>query len=200
MTKSESIQNLAKALCEFQGKGIKVKKDSDNPYFKSKYADLSDILDTIMKPLSECGLSVSQMPDGKGLTTFLMHESGEWISSTYEFPIKETTNPQAHGAGITYAKRYSLTAILGLNIGETDDDAESVTDHSASLPYMVVDSAPYHAAVKYVAEGGSMSDVYKKYRFNKDTLADFEIDVAKYNDPPNPGQKQIGLMLDRKTK
>lgn len=199
MNKSDSIKELAKALSEFQGKCLKISKESDNPYFKSKYASLSDILNVITKPLSECKLSLSQMPDGKALTTLLMHESGEWISSTYEMPVKETNNPQAHGSSITYAKRYSLSAILMLNVGE-DDDAEGATDHTGNLPYMVVDSEAYHAAVKFIAGGGSMSDVYRKYRMTKDVLTDFEIDVAKFNDPENPGQKHIGKQLDRLVK
>ena len=83
MTKSESIQNLAKALLKFQAMAIKVGKEASNPFFKSKYASLSNILDTIAKPLSDCGLSFTQMPDGKNLTTLLIHaESGEWIEST----------------------------------------------------------------------------------------------------------------------
>jgi len=193
MTKSKSIQNLAKALLKFQAMAIKVGKEASNPFFKSKYASLSNILDTIAKPLSDCGLSFTQMPDGKNLTTLLIHaESGEWIESTYEMPIKETNNPQAHGSSITYAKRYSLCAILGLNVDDSaDDDGELATDHTASLPYMVIDSPPYHAAVRYVAEGSPMADVYKKFKLTKDVLTDFEIDVAKWIDPANPSARQI---------
>lgn len=198
MNKSESIKELSLALLKFQGMRIKVSKQSDNPYFKSKYADLSDIQDAISKPLSDCGLVVSQMPDGKGLTTILIHaESGEYIMSSYEMPFKESSNPQSHGSSITYAKRYCLTAILNLNIGEKDDDGEGATDHTASLPFMVVDSNPYHAAVRYVAEGGPMSDVYKKFRMTKDVLTDFEIDVAKWNNPPNMNQGEISKKVQK---
>jgi hypothetical protein len=87
--------------------------------------------------------------------------------------------------------------MLNLNIGERDDDAENATDHTAGLPYMVVDSDPYHAAVRYVAEGGPMADVYKKFRMTKDVLADFEIDVAKWNNPNNLGQREISKRVER---
>ena len=127
MQKSESIKNIAAALLTFQAKMEKIKKDSDNPFFKSKYASLSTILEHIQMPLAESGLSFSQLPDGEDcLTTILMHaESGEWIQSSFCIsPVKK--DPQATGSAITYARRYALGAILGLNI-EEDDDGNSAT-------------------------------------------------------------------------
>lgn len=128
MEKSESIINLSKALITFHVKVDKVSKDSTNPFFKSKYASLSNILNAIHLPLIESGLTFSQLPTGdNGLTTILMHgESGEFIQSTYEMkPVKD--DPQGRGSVITYQRRYALASVLGLNIDD-DDDANSGSD------------------------------------------------------------------------
>jgi len=121
MEKSESIKELATALCKFQGSVEKIKKTATNPFFKSKYANLADILDVIREPLFDAGLSFVQFPKGKHeLETMLMHISGEWMSDTYEMtPTKN--DPQGLGSVITYQRRYALGAVLGLNIDEDDD-------------------------------------------------------------------------------
>lgn len=121
MEKSESIKELATALCNFQGEVEKIKKEATNPFFKSKYATLANILDVIREPLAKNGLSFVQFPEGTNdLTTMLMHVSGEWISDTYTMmPVKN--DPQGVGSCITYQRRYALAAILGLNIDDDDD-------------------------------------------------------------------------------
>ena len=124
MEKSESIKNIAIALCDFQGAVETIRKTETNPFFKSKYASLADILSVIRQPLTENGLSFVQFPKGKyGLETMLMHTSGEWLSESYEMePSKH--DPQGAGSVITYQRRYALGAILGLNI-DVDDDGNS---------------------------------------------------------------------------
>ena len=121
MERSESIKEIAKAICLFQQKVGKIKKESKNPFFKSKYASLANILDVIQTPLSECGLSLMQMPTGEnGLETILIHDSGEWMASTYTMkPAKN--DPQGIGSCITYQRRYAIGAILNLNIDDDDD-------------------------------------------------------------------------------
>jgi hypothetical protein len=118
----QSTTNIAKALITFHLKVEKVKKDATNPFFKKKYASLSNILEAIDGPLNESGLSFSQFPTNQnGLTTILMHgESGEYLQDTYEMnPVKD--DPQGRGSALTYQRRYALAAILGLNIDEDDD-------------------------------------------------------------------------------
>jgi len=121
MQTSESIKEIAIAMCEFQKKIGVIKKTSENPFFKSKYANLSDILSAVQEPLAEVGLSFVQFPSGSyGLETMLMHISGEWIRESYIMtPVKN--DPQGAGSVITYQRRYALGAILGLNIDEDDD-------------------------------------------------------------------------------
>lgn len=127
MQKSESIKELAAALTKFQAKQIVVGKDAVNPYFKSKYATLSHIQESIAATLSECGLSYVQLPEGtNGLTTMLLHESGEWISCTGQMtPTK--SDPQGQASAITYQRRYGLVSILGLNVGDQDDDGNAAS-------------------------------------------------------------------------
>lgn len=132
MKKSESIKNIAKALMTFQLKAEKISKDSTNPFFKSKYASLSNILEHIQIPLGECELSIAQFPDESGLTTILMHTSGEYLESTYQMPVSKINDPQAVGSAITYARRYALGSILGLNI-EEDDDANKASLHTQNI-------------------------------------------------------------------
>ena len=135
MTQSESIANLAKALSIVQGKMTYAVKDSANPFFKSKYADLESVWDACRSLLAENGLCVMQFPgefiDGcMSLTTILAHSSGEWIKQTMEVPV---TKPDAQGAGsaITYMRRYALAAVVG--VVQADDDG-----NAASSPKPVV--------------------------------------------------------------
>lgn len=123
MEKTPSIVNLAQALMTFQLKVSKIDKDAKNPFFNSKYASLSNIQEAIYTPLAESGLVYSQSPSGlNGLTTIIIHsESGEYFMDTYTMPVAKQNDPQAVGSSITYAKRYALVAMLGLNIDEDDD-------------------------------------------------------------------------------
>lgn len=132
---SETIGALAAALSKAQADITGALKDSSNPFFKSKYADLASCWDACRKQLAANGLSVIQTTrvaeQGLVLVTTLAHSSGEWIAG--EMPVliavqgksgefKEVT-PQAQGSGITYARRYALAAIVGL--AQVDDDAEA---------------------------------------------------------------------------
>jgi hypothetical protein len=129
---SESITNLAKALMVFHKEVGKVVKAETNPFFKSKYAALPQILEAINEPLQKSGLSFVQFPTGKNnLTTQLMHISGEWMRGDYFMqPAKE--DPQGYGSCITYQRRYALGAILGLNIDE-DDDGNTASGKTAKV-------------------------------------------------------------------
>lgn len=121
MNKSDSIKAISKALMTFHVKMETIKKTADNPFFKSKYAPLTEILPAIQLPLSEAGLVFSQFPDGDSLTTILMHpESGEFIEASYNLHPK-AFDPQNIGSALTYARRYALCAILALNVDEDDD-------------------------------------------------------------------------------
>lgn len=119
---SGEVNELAKALSKAQGAMTAAKMDGQNPHFKSSYATLDNIWQAIRKPLSESGLSVVQalLPDNVLVTT-LMHESGQWMRSYLKLnPVNNT--PQGVGAALTYGRRYSLAAMVG--IAQADDDGE----------------------------------------------------------------------------
>ena len=167
MNKSESITNLVTALTAFQGKITAVKKDATNPFYKSRYATLDTIWEAIRKPLSENGLSVAQtmgvMQDGKSvLETTLYHTSGEWISGTQLVnPVKD--DPQSLGSAISYARRYSLSAILGL-VSDDDDDANTATkpEPVKSTTTAVKDTAkPVSPTVETPTEGITLPQTKK---------------------------------------
>jgi hypothetical protein len=175
MQKSESIKNIAQALIVFHVKVDTIKKDAKNPFFKSTYASLTNILDAINEPLIESGLAISQFPTGAdGLTTILIHgESGEWISSTYEMrPVKD--DPQGRGSCITYQRRYALASVLSLNIDE-DDDGNKASQPVASTaktttekPWLNKNSDDFKRVEAYLINNGKMDIVKSKYRLSKE--------------------------------
>ncbi len=126
----ELIPALIKARRQFKP----IKKDKTNPFFKSKYADLDSVLESVNEALNDNGLLVSQSvslitltENGEIsplpiLTTTLWHESGESLESA-EYPLPRTDDPQKLGSAITYARRYQLCALL--NITAEDDDGNS---------------------------------------------------------------------------
>lgn len=116
------MKEIAKALSKFHGLVPDIKKDSNNPFFKSKYAALDSILPAIKKPLADSGLAFVQVPIGIcKLKTILIHiDSGETIEGEYEMtPAKN--DPQGQGSAITYMRRYALVSMLGLNTNDDDD-------------------------------------------------------------------------------
>jgi hypothetical protein len=128
------IKNLGEALSNFQEEVRNPANSAVNPQFKSKYAPLDVVINTVKPILAKNGLSFIQSTGSEGdsisVTTLLIHESGEWIESdpltlpAYQIKgggVKEF-NAQGAGSALTYARRYSLSAFLGLS-SEDDDDA-----------------------------------------------------------------------------
>ncbi len=124
---SENIGNLAKALSGAQAamKPPKKAKTAKLGTYSYHYADLADVIEAAREPLSKNGLAcVQSMLQRDGhivLRSVLMHESGEWIAS--EYPIAAYAKPQEQGSAITYGRRYTLTALLGIAAEDDDDGA-----------------------------------------------------------------------------
>lgn len=129
MRTSENINELAKALSQAQGKIENATKDTSNPFFNSKYADLAGVINVAKAALSENNLSVVQVSKFEDerwiLVTRLTHSSGQWIEG-YHPILSDKQNAQGFGSGMTYARRYALAAILG--IAQEDDDGNGATD------------------------------------------------------------------------
>ena len=128
---SETISELAKALCKFQKEVTNPKKTKTNPWYKKKYADLADIWEAIKTPLHNNGLSITQIPNNSNsVTSILLHESGEYIKGTLTLePTK--TDPQGMGSAITYARRYMMSGMLGI-VSDDDDDANTASQPNKS--------------------------------------------------------------------
>jgi hypothetical protein len=125
--KSDQIDEIAKALTKFQKAAPVIKKDktANVGSYSYKYADLVSVWDAIRGALSDNGLSVIQSPTTQNgdlaLTTLLIHGSGQYIEDTMPLKITQET-PQGQGSAITYARRYMLSAMLGL-VADDDNDA-----------------------------------------------------------------------------
>ena len=116
---------LFKALAEFQATKPVAKMDGVNPHFKSKYATLASVMDAA-RGATPFGLSVSQLVDGDLVVTMLCHSSGEHLEACTRI-IASKDNVHGYGSGITYAKRYALSAILGI-VADEDDDGNAAVE------------------------------------------------------------------------
>lgn len=125
---SPGLPKLAEALAKAQLVMGAAAKDKTNPHFNSKYADLASVMDACREPLAQNGLAVLQLlvNDDKGVavTTRLMHASGESVESTCWLPVVQKT-PQGYGSAISYARRYSLSALVGVTAEDDDGNAAS---------------------------------------------------------------------------
>ena len=142
MNQSESITKLATALSIVQGKLSHAKKDSANPFFKSKYADLESVWDACRDLLAANGLSIMQFPGTTyvedlgehkiftmSMTTILAHSSGEWIGQEMSIPVSKP-DAQGSGSALTYMRRYALAAVVG--VVQADDDANAAVQSKSS--------------------------------------------------------------------
>lgn len=135
MNRSESIAKISAALVKSQAEMSNAKKGSNNPFFKSKYADINSIREAALPVLNSHGITVIQptcVVDGINyVETILLHESGEYISSLTQIVVDKVTDAQKHGSGLSYARRYALQSIVCL--GAEDDDANAAVKPIANL-------------------------------------------------------------------
>ena len=133
MKTSESIKQIAEALVSAQKEIRFAVKDSTNPHYKSKYANINSVIDAVKAPLNNNGIailqSLSPSDDNKlHLTTRLLHSSGEWIEDTAVCPIQKQ-DPQGLGSAISYIRRYSISSLCALYAD--DDDGQSAALNAA---------------------------------------------------------------------
>ena len=152
ISRSEDIAELAEALSAAQKKMGAALKDAEAHH--GNYADLASVVQAIKEPLAEQGLSYTQLPiresESAGVTTLLMHKSGQFIESSYTLPLAKFDS-QSVGSCITYARRYALQAISG--IPSDDDDGSAATD-----------AAPDRLSVHYQAVGKNWTTVAEMTR------------------------------------
>jgi hypothetical protein len=136
METSPTIGKLTTALAKAQGEIRGATKDSTNPHFKSKYADLASVRDAIQGSLSKNGIAYIQFPEGGPETvkiTTVLALGDEWVRASYEMrPVK--ADPQGVGSAITYARRYALMAAVGVAPEDDDGNAASHTNGHVARP------------------------------------------------------------------
>jgi hypothetical protein len=147
MITSDFLDKIAPALVQAQATAAPALKQSNNPHFKSKYADLSACWEAVREPLAAAGLAVLQEATltevGVSVTTRIIHSSGQWIQTE---PLTVPLGKRdAHGVGsaTSYGKRYSLSAALG--IVADDDDGNGAIAPRAAEPVVKVDAEKYEA-------------------------------------------------------
>ena len=142
MKTSESIKQIAEALVSAQKEIRFAVKDSTNPHYKSKYANINSVIDAVKAPLNNNNIailqSLSPSDDNKlHLTTRLIHSSGEWIEDTAVCPIQKQ-DPQGLGSAISYIRRYSLSAMCA--VYADDDDGQSAALNAADYLQRITQS------------------------------------------------------------
>ena len=157
-TQSGKIDKLATALAKAQSEIVGARKTSKNPFFKSDYADLFEVLEATRPILSKHGLSIVQTNDGVeiiGSTAFLhvgtmlMHTSGQWIRSFIPLPIESPVNCHKLGSAMTYGRRYGLSAMVG--IAQMDDDGNAATERNTRPE----EQAPNHRVTRTTGNAGA---------------------------------------------
>lgn len=138
--KSESIKHISEAMAKFQGEVTQPKKDKTNPFFKSKYVPLENVVEVITDEAPKHGLSFFQSPcndeHGRiGISTLVTHQSGEFIEFEPLFMKAEKNNAQGSGALITYLRRYTLSSIFGITSDE-DDDGNATSAPTRQTPQL----------------------------------------------------------------
>ena len=131
------MKNITQALIKFHETGAVAKKSEENPFFKSNYASLDEVIDTVRAEAGKFGITFTQLVDFVNaniqtadvtiyVKTIVLHDSGESFESRTPVLTKDNTDPQKMGSGITYAKRYGLQAAFGLP--SEDDDGNSASE------------------------------------------------------------------------
>jgi hypothetical protein len=181
---------LAAALALAQGEIVNAVRRSDNPFFKSKFADLAAIWDACRLPLAKNGLAVIQPIKTSGMvvviTTLLVHSSGEWIEESLTMLAQQNT-PQAIGSTITYGRRYGLAAMVG--VAPEDDDGQA---GSTDLPPSVKQDTGVRSTLQRSAGSGVSDEITVETQqkvLARPVASPRPMVSAVGNPPPPPGPK-----------
>lgn len=191
-TTSPTLGKLAEALSRAQGAMTGALKDSTNPFFKSRYADLESVWSACRKPLADNGLAVIQTTDctevGIRIITTLAHSSGEWIRGVLPIMAKDQT-PQGTGSAVTYSRRYALAAIVG--VFQTDDDAQQAQSEHRIDPRIKEYVDRLNAAFEVGIDGPVLSIV-------DELSTDQELKIAVWGKLPSGMRSQIKQKVEQR--
>jgi hypothetical protein len=201
---SAEIGMIAAALSVAQGGFEKIRKDTENPFFKSKYAPLANVVEATRKALALQKLSVVQSvdaADGKCLiTTMLVHESGQWFKGTLPVPVAKM-DAQGVGSASTYGRRYALSAMLG--VAADDDDDGNAASKPVQNQTTAVDPEELANRVDAIIDAADLESakmafaaVYKWASAAKDTDAQKHISTV-WEEVKKKHAKSAGLLQSR---
>lgn len=159
MQHSETLKEIAPALVKAQSAIRSAIKDATNPHFRSKYADLSSVVEAVKPALVANGITflqgVADAEGGVAVETMLLHTSGEWISSTLRIPASKN-DAQGYGSAITYGRRYGLQSLCGV---PSDDDDGNAAVASKGLP--ASQRADFESAIDAAVDPDALKKVWK---------------------------------------
>lgn len=181
MKSSESLKEIAPALVKAQMEIKAAIKDSTNPFFKKKYADLASVIEAVRVPLNNAGICfiqpASSTAEGVAVETVLIHTSGEWLSETLTMPVNKH-DAQAFGSACTYGRRYGLQSLCG--VPSEDDDGERAVKTPAA-PSKVTPTAGAWEAMSDEQKSRliDLAEVIKEYHADQDYQGAYEaLDTA----------------------
>lgn len=169
---SPQLDKLLLALQRFHQADISIKKDRTVPVGGGRmrsYTTLDEIISKIKPVLTNCGLIITQHMAGDSVVTFLHHVSGQFLASKVAFTPMNGNNVnalQAYGGGLTYLKRYSISALLFVSSDEDLDGADAGNHTVAALPSLPADK--FAEVKKFLANGGTIAQVRQKYTISKE--------------------------------
>lgn len=186
MEKSESIAKISSAIVKAQHLIGGARKNAVNPHLKNKYANLESVWEAISPAMESSKLAAIQSPqpsdDGKlHLETMIIHESGEFISGTLVIPLPKQ-DPQGYGSALTYARRYHLSAMLG--VIQDDDDAQAASKGSASL------------AADEIMACKNVDDLKKAFESAYAKFKDDPASIRVITDAKDKRKSQLGISKD----
>lgn len=199
LARSDQIGDLVKALAEAQKEFKPILKDTSNPYYNSKYADLSTVIASTQEALAKNGIVVIQSPhldpeaQKAGVVTMLAHSSGQWISHDLMLPAtmkgKDGSirfDSQSVGSAVTYARRYAYQAFIGVQ-GETDDDGNLATGLGTK------EAAQAVAQQKIAAKAAAQETIFLAPDGDMVYLSGFGLNILR-SAASNDAQGKVGLV------
>lgn len=199
MEQSNSIAKLSTALAKAQGEMNPAVKDSNNPFFKSKYADLQTIIEAVRPVLSKHEIAFVQSTaltanNDFCIVTQLSHSSGEWLRGHYLVQCANPNDPQKLGAAVTYARRYALKSMIG--VAEEDDDGNGNRIENNSKKEPPSDNKTFHAKSLVWPFDKSPKYGHKLETFTEDELKKALAFLGKIQNPkPNVLQLSNAIEL-----
>lgn len=163
MKTSEKIELISAALVAMQGEAEHANFDSKNPHFKSKYASLAEVIDTVKPILARHELAVIQLPGyregiGHVLCTRILHTSGQWIEEEMKLnPIKD--DPQGLGSSLTYSRRYSIPGVA--MIASEEDDDGNAASHAPNVTPVQARAVTKEQVLKHLNSLNAEDDIRK---------------------------------------